>query len=271
MLPSQFRQKYMPITVNAEAEWKYIPIRRYVSGEPRKKNFVKQAFWDFECFIKKNDRYAPSKGNFTGHHEWHAKHFLGDSLSPKVVPISWDEMKLCFYGKGSPQTFQAMLRVVDYYLTHADLPLNYLGWSRPMTLDEYASWYFGLDCNGFAGAYYAEQFPALGVHGNYHINNLASTAGLSKRKTFADIKMGDIIAREGSSGGGKRHVALIERCTPLTAKTAAVFVVQSSSSRGGLVAEEMILESIEKPSDGYGPIKWRLQDYHNFHFIIGPT
>lgn len=270
MLPSQFLQKYTPLAVNGDAEWKYVPVRRYVSGEPRKKNFVKQAFWDFECFIKKRDRYAPSKGNFTGHHEWHADYFLGSSLKPQAVPITWDQMTLCYYGKGAPETFQAMLRVVDYYLAHADLPLSYLSWSRPMTLDEYAHWYFGLDCNGFAGAYYAEQYPAVGIDGGDHINFLKDKSLLTKRPTFADIRAGDMLVREGSSGGGKRHVALIETVQKTSATTALVTVVHSSSSRGGLTVEKITLESLSKASDSFGKLHWRLKGYHDFHYILGP-
>ena len=269
MLPSQFLQKYTPIAVNGDVEWKYVPIRRYVSGEPRKKNFVKQAFWDFECFVKKRDRYEPAKGNFTGHHEWHAKHFLGHSLAPKTVPITWAEMALCFYGKGSPATFQAMLRVVDYYLEHADIPLDRLGWGHRMTLKEYGHWYFGLDCNGFAGAYYAEQFPGVGIDGNDHINYLKSRDGLTMRASFADVRAGDMLVREGSSGGGKRHVALIEHCLKLTDKTASAVIVQSASSRDGLSAEAMNFEKVSK-SDSYGDLNWRLKNYHDFHYILGP-
>lgn len=273
MLPSQFMKKYLSIPVHYDQEWKYIAIRRYLSGEPRKKNFNKQALWDFETFIRKAERYKPENGNFTGHHEWHAKFFLGEDLTPNIVPISLGQMKLCFYGKGSPLIFKSMLHVVSYYLKHADLPLRYLGWSHPMTIEEYAYWYLGLDCNGFAGEYYAENFPSVGIDGNDHINFLKDKPNLKVRNSFAEIKAGDLLVREGSDGGDTRHVAVIEHCYQLTDKTASVVVVQSAHSRDGLWAEGMVLESIsdKKEKDGYGLINWSLQRYHKFHYVLGPV
>jgi hypothetical protein len=271
MTPSQFAKKYMPVKVYTESGWKYVNIHRYVSGEPRKKKWVKETMWDFECFVKKQHRYKESKGNFTGSHHQYSSFFVADGMLPPWVAISWKEMSLCFYGKGSPATFAATLRVVDYYLNHADLPLSYLGWKSRMSLEDYGYWYFGLDCNGFAGAFYAEEFPSTQIDGGDHINYLDDKKTLTKREGISDLKTGDMLVREGKSGEGNRHVALIENISKTAPDQAFTLVVQSAGSRNGLSMESMLLKKLSgSTGDAHGKFHWKLVGYHDFHYIVGP-
>ncbi len=273
MRPSMFIRQYMPLRVPVETGERLVPVVRYVSDEPRKKEWVKQAFWDLECFVKRTHRYAPDKGNFTGHHELYANAFAAPTIpGGGGIEVGWKTMSLCFYGKGRPVDFSRTLSVIDYYLAHAKLPLDYLGWNSPMPLQDYGYWYLGLDCNGFAGAYYQVEFPMTGVDGNDHINLLDNMKHLRKRSDFAAIRDGDMLVREGSKGGHTRHVALIEQVVPITSDKAAVIVSQSSSSKGGLKTEPMVLEKLNgKTSDGHGTLNWSLVDYHKFHHVLGPA
>lgn len=269
MRPSVFVRQYLPLRVKTETGERQVAVKRYVSDEPRKKDWIKQAFWDFECFIKRIHRYKPENGNFSGSHELYDNAFASPSLVGGAIPVGWKTMSLCYYGKGRPDDFANTLAVVAYYLNHAKLPLDYLGWKSAMSLEDYGWWYFGLDCNGFAGAYYQINFPTTGVDGNDHINVLDNMKALAKRESFADMRDGDLLVREGSKVGNTRHVAAIESIVPLTDKRAAVIVTQSASSKGGLVSEPMLLDSLSE-SDGHGTLHWSLVGYHKFHHVLGP-
>lgn len=271
MRPSQFYKAYLELPVRTETGIQTCAVRRYVSDEPRTKPWVKEAFWDFECFVKRTHRYAPGAGNYTSHHELYGNAFAAPTLLGGGIPVGWKTMSLCFYGKGLPADFANTLSVVAYYLNHAKLPLSYLGWKSAMPLADYAWWYFGLDCNGFAGAYYQTEFPYTGVDGNDHINVLDTMKKMKKRSDFSEMRDGDLMVREGSKGAGKRHVAVIESIYPIDSKKASVIVTQSSSSKGGLSSDPMLLVKLDgSDGDGHGPFLWDLAGYYKFHHALGP-
>jgi hypothetical protein len=249
----------------------YVPVDRYVSGSPWNKKWAKRAIGDIYHFARRSSQYHNK--NYARSHELYGSGFYGMFQShPQFVPLTWTELQMCYYGKGSPLQFGYALRIIDYYLQVADMNLGYLGWNGRMSLVDYAHWYLGLDCNGFAGAYYEAAFPATGIDGNDHINFLHTKSTLSERKTLEEIRPGDLLVRCGSDGASGRHVAVIDSILVTSATRALTIVTQSSSSFGGLTTQPFTLADItsEHRSDVYGTRKWSLVDYHQFHRVLGP-
>lgn len=245
-------------------------MKRYLSGSPWKKTYNKAALWDLRCFLRHKERYKHGK-NGADHHTWHNEYGFDDYNLESTsyfneymyVPMSWKKLQLCFYGKGTPHDFKQALMIVDFYLYFADMRLSSVHWTRRMTLDEYAYYYLGLDCNGFTGAYLKTFHPGLGIGPNDHINNLDSK--LKKRTDIHDVRMGDILSREGA--GGTRHVAMIDTAVPnpFADDTIAVSVTQSAGSLDGLKTQWYTLKFRPKKT-----LKWKLAGYYEFHHCLAP-
>jgi len=269
-LPSVFQSEYIPLKLVTESGMQYVPVNRYLSGNPWTKQFHKQALADFSHFVHRTSQYKNK--NFERQHELYGNGFAGSfNGSPSFVPVTWGEMQFCFYGKGRPQQFANTLRVLDYYLTYADISHSYLQWSRRLRLDEYAYYYLGIDCNGFAGAYYQTTYPATGIDGNDHINFLHEKSTLKERASVFEMRTGDMLVRRGSDGGGTRHVVLIDSIVAINSTEATVSIAHSSGSRDGLAHEVLKLREDTSPaSDSYGKLRWDLVGYHKFNRVLAP-
>ncbi len=273
MQPSVFERQYKPITVHTLDGTDYVNVQNYLSGEPRKKKFNAAALQDLRWFLTKRDRYKNGKHG-ADKHTWDDKSGLlafglvgSGYFTPWLwVEITWKELQLGFYGKGTPERMRRILQVIDFYLKTADISLSRVHWNYVMSLQEYAKYYLGLDCNGFTGAFLETQYPALGIDGGDHINYLDGK--LKKRTSIAEIKPGDILSREG--GGGTRHVSMINSVSGIhgpDVKTAQVSITQSASSLGGLNTKTYTLKKIhEGPNDK--PLNWQLAGYYKFHHCL---
>ena len=268
--PSQFLKKYKPVTFHSLTGTRYVNVSAYRSGEPRKKKFRAAAFSDFRRFLTKKGRYRDGKNGADRHH-WtdsdglSAFGLIGTSFFvPWLrVEITWKELQLGFYGKGTPPKMRKILQVVDYYLHMAEVDLKDLHWGYKMDIEEYAQWYLGIDCNGFAGAYLETYYPTLGVHGNYHINYWDSK--MKKRDGLDEIQPGDVLSREG--GGGTRHVAMIDRVQGSYgpgSDSRRVTITQSANSLGGLDTQDYTLKKRNSSP------AWDLVGYYRFDHCLAP-
>jgi hypothetical protein len=268
--PYLFAKRFTPITLHGVSGTRYIDVKGYLSGSPWNKTYNKAALWDLRCFLRKKERY---KGGAHGadRHMWHDEYGLdGHDLSGSHyfdnwlwVPMSWQQLQLCFYGKGTPDDFRNALIIIDFYLFYADMRLSSVHWSRRMTLDEYAYYYLGIDCNGFTGAYLKTFHPGLGIGPNDHINYLDSK--LKKRKDLDEVRSGDILSREG--GGGTRHVAMVDAIlpNPFADGSKTLTVTHSSGTYSGLGTQWHTLAFRPKET-----LKWNLVGYYKFHHCLAP-
>jgi hypothetical protein len=267
--PSLFAKRFTPITVQGVSGTQHVEVKSYLSGSPWNKKFNRAVLWDLRCFLKRRERYKDG-AHGADHHSWHNDRGLdaygvgGSSYFTEwlTVPMTWKQLQLAFYGKGTPEDFRNALTIIDYYLFYADMHLSSVHWSRKVTLAEYAGWYLGIDCNGFTGAYLKTFFPGLGIGPNDHINYLDSK--LKKRADLAEVQPGDILSREG--GSGTRHVAMIDgRMTNPFADGIAVSVTHSSGSYNGLSTQFHTLKHHPKSS-----LKWELAGYYKFDHCLAP-
>ncbi|PVB59918.1 hypothetical protein [Labrenzia sp. 011] len=273
MQPSIFEKQYRPITVHTLDGTAFVNVQSYLSGEPRKKQFNAAALADLRRFLSKKDRYKDGQ-NGADRHSWDDKSGLTafglvgpGYFKPWLwVNITWKELQLGFYGKGTPERMRRILQVIDFYLKTAEIDLSRVHWNYVMSLEEYAKYYLGLDCNGFTGAFLESQYPSLGINGGDHINYLDGK--LKKRATIAEIKPGDILSREG--GGGTRHVAMVNSVSGVIspeATSAQVSITQSSFSLGGLNTKTYTLKMInEGPKNK--PLNWHLAGFYKFNHCL---
>lgn len=266
--PSRFAKRYIPLTVHCLSGTRYIEVRNYLSGSPWAKEFNKKAIWDLRCFLVKRDRYK-NGARGADRHTWHDDHGLqayglvGTShfVPWLVVPMSWHQLQMAFYGKGTPEDFRNALKIVDFYLHYADMSLNYLKWKYRMDLPEYAYYYFGMDCNGFTGAYLKTFHPEFGIGPNDHINYLDNK--LKKRTSIDDVRSGDILSREG--GSGTRHVAMVDSIWPSFGLTDGklALITHSSGTYKGLDTQIHTLKHHPKST-----LKWELAGYYKFNHCL---
>ena len=271
MQPSLFESKYKPITVHTLNGTEFIPVSTYLSGEPRHKKFNGAALADLRWFLTKRDRYKDGR-NGADRHTWDDKSGLlafglvgPDYFKPWLhVEITWKELQLGFYGKGTPDRMRRILQVVDFYLKTADIRLSRVYWNSVMELKDYAHYYLGLDCNGFTGAFLETQYPSLGINGGDHINYLDGK--LKKRANLAEVRPGDILSREG--GGGTRHVAMINSISGMPgedATSAQVTVTHSSGKYHGLGTQQFTLKLHKNKT-----LQWQLVGYYWFNHCLAP-
>jgi hypothetical protein len=261
-----FHAKYFNIPVTTLGGTKFVWVHKYRSGDVWKSEWGSKVYWDLLQFLKKKGSYKDyshsySDGFFTAHDH-------------PCIQIYLEEKKLhgCFNGKGSPERFSKALQLIDYYLQRAEIKLSNVGWGRVVSLQEFADYYLGLDCNGFVGSYFASVFPESTIYPDTHCNDFDNQAKKgSKRFKLADIRPRDVLVREG--GGGTRHVALIDAVTQIDDKSAFIQLVQSSGSRGGLgcTSEKLIWlrKPAEKKSDAGDVLSVEVNGYYKFNYVIG--
>jgi hypothetical protein len=232
--PSDLAWNYMKLPVDTERDGRqWIAVQRYGSGKRRYQHGV---FYD--------QAFGPSG----------------------ALHLDKADLHQCFLGKGQPGTFLKLLRLVDYYLNRTgDIPKL---WTRRPTLQEYAGWYLGLDCNGFVGAWFAANYPTAKIDGNTHINFWRSKSRTKDRKAVAEVKPYDVLVRTGEAGD--RHIAIVEDVLGVSGGEAEVLVAQSASSLGGLDWDVFTLRSKKHPVHADGkPLQFTLDGYYDFHHLLG--
>ena len=234
--------RYLSIPVRTIGTTRVVAVRKYKSGDVWNTNYPKLVYADLRRFLKKEPPYAHHDHGYTG--EW----FSARDHPSQVIYMPEGRLHNCFNGKGTAEAFGKALQLIDYYLMKADLPLKTLGWSRAVTLQEFADYYLGLDCNGFVGSYFAASFPGSTIGPDTHCNDYDNAAHLGvKRMKLSEIRARDVLVREGA--GGTRHVALIDSVTlGSSGDTVSILLVQSASSEGGLCAANKQLKWLKAPA-----------------------
>ena len=135
--PDQLKQMYCARTIHAINGRQTISVNGYMSGEPRKKKFNGAALADLWRFLFREFPYNKGRRG-ADNHQFDDKRGLtawgvmgwGFYLPWLHVDVSWYHVSQAFYGKGSPETIEKVLCVIDYYLARADdveqvLPFTY--------------------------------------------------------------------------------------------------------------------------------------------------
>jgi hypothetical protein len=260
-----YQARYYTIPVRTIGTPRVVSIAKYESGDVWADKWAKEVYSDLLHFLG-------TKYHYSHHNHIYSSGFFNARDYP--VQIFLEERKLhnCFNGKGSPELFAKALHLIDYYLLKAEIPLKKVGWSRMVTLQEYADYYLGLDCNGFIGTYFSNVFAGSTIGADTHCNDFDNAVhGGVKRKSLAEIKARDVLVREG--GSGTRHVALIDSVQPCDSETVWVQLVQSASSKGGLSAISARLKWLkkpaEKPQSTQSVLSVKILDGYEFNYVIG--
>lgn len=238
--PLDYLAQYKPIQFSGcgNQGQKSIRINRYVSGDVMSDNSYRQkAYLDFKHFIFKTNEYEDGKRG-AGDHSYQSGIDTLFASDLKPVPFHycpWDDVRQGFQGKGTPARKGRMLKLLDYYLRHAEIAPASLGWGKVVTdLQEYVDYYIGMDCNGFVGAYLEENCPGCNLNNNIDIDSFGeyygthSSGGRFKRIDDPKaIRTGDVLIRKRVQGSS-RHVALVES------------VLSSSTGKARLVLAESV-------------------------------
>lgn len=143
----------------------------------------------------------------------------GDALTAtapdgEVQSIEMESVKRAFRGKGSPSDYSKTLWLATHVgqVTNRENQAN----SQRALARNYAKWYLGTDCSGFAMNY-------LGVQ--KLIKDLDVNSKAQRRQAFSDIKTGDAQV-SFSPTKGYHHIALVTS-VDISGKTAVVHTVES--------------------------------------------
>jgi len=242
--PLKYLGRYKPLQFSGcgGQGQKSIRINSYISGDVMSNNlFRKKAYVDVKAFIFKTDRYAGGAAGANEHYYFSDTEFLmGGDMSP--IPFHycpWDDVRQAFQGKGTPTRMTRAVKLLDYYLRHAQIDPGELGWGKVVTsLQEYVDYYIGMDCNGFVGAFLEENCPGSGISGNIDIDSYGkyygtntSGSGFTRIEKPEDIRTGDILIRR-RIGDESRHVALVEQLNSATSKEAKLLLAESTGGSG---------------------------------------
>lgn len=242
--PLDYLARYKPVQFSGSGAQgqKAIRINKYISGDVMSGNtFRKKAYLDLKHFVFKTDAYAGDKLGSSDHGYFDSTGFL---VAPDLRPTPfhycpWDDVRQGFQGKGTPVRITRVLKLLDYYLRHADIDPTRLGWGKVVTdLQEYADYYIGMDCNGFVGAFLEDNCPASGIVGNIDIDSYgkhygthASGSGFTRIDDPKEIRTGDVLIRRRIDDS-TRHVALVEQVLDASAGQARLLLVESTGGVG---------------------------------------
>jgi hypothetical protein len=261
-----FHTKYFNIPVRTIGSTKYISIHKYKSGDVWKDEWGSKVYWDLLQFLKKQESYKHHD------HSYSSGFFNAHDHPSQQIYLEENKLHACFNGKGSPERFAKALQLIDYYLLKAEIKKSNLGWGRMITLQEFADYYLGLDCNGFIGSYFCSVFADSTIYPDTHCNDFGNAAKKgSKRFQFTNIRPRDVLVREGS--GGVRHVALIDGISFINDETAWIQLVHSTGSRGGLsnTPEKLtwLRKPAEKDSNAGTVLSVKVNGYYEFNYVVG--
>ena len=258
--PLDYMARYKPIQFSgcrAQGQ-KTVRINKYISGDVMSSNtFRKKANVDLKHFVFKTDIYADDKLG-AAHHSWFADtaYLVAADIRPIMFHYCpWDDVRQGFQGKGTPVRMARVLKLLDYYLQHAEIDPARLGWGKVVSdLQEYVDYYIGMDCNGFVGAYLEENCSGSGIVGNIDIDSYgkyygahASGSGFKRIDDPKQIRTGDVLIRR-SIDGSTRHVALVEQVLESSANQARLLLVESTGGVG-LGSDTVVLKKLAKTTD----------------------
>jgi hypothetical protein len=242
--PLEYLDRYRPLQFAGcgSQGQKSIRLKRYISGDVMSGNeFRKKAYLDVRRFTFKTDRYEGGAHGATAHRYFDDTGYL---VAPDLKPVvchhcPWDDVRQGFQGKNTPGRMARVLKLLDYYLRHAEIDPPSLGWAKLVTdLQEYVDYYIGLDCNGFVGAWLEENRPGSTIVHNIDIDSYglyygqnASGSGFTRIDDPKAIRTGDVIIRR-SVEGSTRHVALVEKVLSSSAKSAQLLLAESTGADG---------------------------------------
>lgn len=250
-----FQVRYLSIRYQGAKGPQIAAVRSYRSGDVGKKELASQAYNDLLRYLQKTGKYKEAT------HDLHAGILPGEKL------------RGAFNGKASAETCADVLRLVDHYIANADMPYQKFGWShKNVSVQDYADWYLGLDCNGFVGQYFQYNYAGLSSIGPSTSCNDFDSWGHhgEKRSSLEEIRPLDVLVREG--GSGTRHVALVESIQTAGSKTATIRLVHSAHSKGGLTSDYVDVSWLGKPgskSEAKSVMSVRVNGYLDFSYAIG--
>jgi hypothetical protein len=252
--PSAFKTRYYNIPVDGVQQGSYFTVNKYRSGDVVKKSPASHVYFELLSYLKKSKKYTGATHN----------------LSEGILPGS--KLHGAFNGKASVETCSLVLQLAGHYLenTKDSMPYESFGWAHNnVSLQDFADWYFGLDCNGFVGNFYSYAFPGSGIGPSTSCNefDLASRHPLI-RQGIDEICPFDVLVREGDAG--VRHVALIEDIWPNDGNTATIRLVQSGGGHPGLSDEYETLVWLGAPKkNDRSVLSVRIKGHMSFNYVIG--
>lgn len=257
--PLDYLRRYQPVQFAGcgTQGQKSIHVRSYVSGDVMSGNaFRKKAYLDVKRFVERSDRYAADAFG-SAHHRYDTD--TGYLVAPDLKPIPfhhcpWVDVRQAFQGKGTPVRMARVLKLLDYYLRHAQINPAQLGWGKVVTdLQEYVDYYIGLDCNGFVGAWLEDNQPGSGSTGNIDIDSIGSyynhkTSGshYTRIDDPREIRTGDVLVRR-RIGDSTRHVALVETVNAASSTEASLLLAEATGA-SGLGTNQVVLKKLASPT-----------------------
>lgn len=282
--PSTYKKRYLPISYDGCNGRKHIFLTKYRSSFSGNE-FRKHAFYDLRNFIRKSGRFEEGKNG--ANHIWTSSGWM---FSPLLKPLPWVYIDLSilqpmFQGVGRPKDWGNALRAVDVYLETVEMSshqLKLMGWQYvSRDRQDYANWYFGLDCRGFVGAYLREIYPHIKdtakdmsfsidsynkAPGNFHTSKKGGS--FTRIDDPREVRQCDLLVK-CNSGDGKRHVALIDQVGIATSMSV---MVKTAESRGGvgLCHKYDELRRLNKShKSGQNDRNWKHSGAH-YNFVLRP-
>ena len=287
-LPEKYKSRYEPITFAGcyKRGQQQVHIRKYLSsfGSANGK-YRKAAYNDLKDFIMRRDRYADDDSGAV-HDYWGGGWISTPLLNP--IPWTWIDLEMLmpnFQGVGLPEDMARIMKVVDLYLHTVNFDkktLGKLGWGKPMTSrQDYADFYIGLDCRGFAAAYLKENYPGVKLargpsfvidaynknSWGFHLKDRSGSFNrIDKPK---DVTPGCLLVK-CDNGNNRRHVAVVNSVGSADANGVMVTTAESAASKGGLCKKTSRLQRLIKNHDKDPNARhWKHHGEH-YNFVLQP-
>lgn len=157
--PDRFATYYRPVRATSQATGPVsVDVTKYLStpgGGPLQK--CQEALKEFCAFYSKLGD-ARQDGL-----QRHSEYVLTIPYLGLLQTDVRDVFKQCHMGKGTPGFLQAFAVLYTYWDKQTRGTSGYKPSAKWANLQNYADQNIGVDCNGFAGAYYGHCFPASGL------------------------------------------------------------------------------------------------------------
>lgn len=291
--PGTYLQRYEAIPLDGVMGRQNIRLTGYRSsfkGDGKTCEARKRTYYDLRNFILKRKRYSDG-ANGASHTYDQSGTFKSDLLKPTgtvVFDIDW--LQPMFQGVGRPADFQRLFKIIDVYLTRADIDddhFQWLGWTAfgwlyvPYDVQHFADELLGIDCRGFVGAYLNEHQPQLrdtkkdmSFSIDSYNRGCANFHKTKKGGQFiridepADVRSGDILIK-CNKGDGKRHVALVDMVGTVRGMGVNILTAESRGSSGLQPKAGELIRLSAKYRTGQNDRNWRHQGAE-YNFILRP-
>ncbi|HEX5717882.1 MAG TPA: hypothetical protein VF179_17115 [Thermoanaerobaculia bacterium] len=212
MTPEAYADKYLNLTWEYDKKSFQVAIRKYLAIDAKYCDQTKiDGSADAKQWLLDAIKAAPDVQMADG--------IIQVTTLKKIIPF--EHIEKTFKGTASPSRIANTLWLATHlkFITVSPTDPTIAGREAARPQD-YADWYLGMDCRGFANNY-------LGLNAHQRTVTSFDENKTTRRQTIAAIKMGDVMVKRVIASNSYEHIAIVVRVLRKSDTSMQLFTVES--------------------------------------------